>query len=44
MTDIEKMQKVTDWFDANHHLFKLDQYYGIDIIAELYRLVNEVSL
>ena len=43
MTDIEKIQIVNKWFDENHYLFKLDQYYGIDIVAELYQLVQKCS-
>ena len=43
MTDIEKIEIVNKWFDENHYLFKTDQYYGIDIVAELYQLVKKCS-
>lgn len=43
MNDLEKMIKVNAWFDENHRLFKLDEFYGIDIVAELYQLVKECS-
>lgn len=35
------MDKVTKYFQQNYHYYKLDEYYGIDIQAELYRLVKD---
>lgn len=43
MTEIEKMIEINNWFSDNHYLFKLDKYYGIDIVGELYQLVQKCS-
>ena len=41
MTDLEIIEEVNQWFSKNHHMFKTDEYYGIDIVCELYKLVNK---
>lgn len=41
MTDLEVIKEVNDWYSKNHHMFKTDEYYGIDIVCELYKLVNK---
>lgn len=43
MTDLAKMEIVSEWYKKNHHLFKTDQYYGLDIISELFDLVKTCS-
>lgn len=43
MTDLERMRIVTKWFDENKSLFNLDECFGIDIIAELFQLVQEAN-
>jgi hypothetical protein len=40
-TDIEIMQRVDKWFKENHDYLKLDAYYGIDILADVHRVVIE---
>lgn len=32
---------VNEWFGKNHHMFKLTEYYVIDICCELYHLVDQ---
>lgn len=39
-SDIEIMRKVCDWYADNKHLFKTDEFYGINIEADLFRLVK----
>lgn len=39
-SDIELMRKVCDWYADNKHMFKTDEFYGIDIEADLFRLVK----
>ena len=41
MTDLEVIKEVNDWYSENYHMFKTDEYYGIDIVCELYKLVNK---
>lgn len=43
MTDLEIIEEVNKWFSKNHHMFKTDEYYGIDIVCELYKLVNKCA-
>lgn len=43
MTDYEKMEVVSDWVSKNQKLFKLDEYYGLEIISEIFRLVKMCS-
>lgn len=43
MTDLEIIEEVNQWFSKNHHMFKTDEYYGIDIVCELYKLVNKCA-
>ena len=43
MNDIEKMRLINEWFDKNHTLFKLDEYYGVEITNELFQLVKMCS-
>lgn len=43
MNDIEKMRLINEWFGKNHTLFKLDEYYGIEITNELFQLVKTCS-
>jgi len=38
-TEIEVYQRVDKWFKENHDYLKLDAYYGIDIFADVHRLV-----
>jgi len=43
MTDTEKIVAVNKWFSRNYDMFKLDEYYGLDICAELFDLVSKCS-
>lgn len=38
--DERVMVEVNNWFSQNHSMFKLTEYYGIDICGELYNLVK----
>ena len=38
-TDIEIHKQVDKWFRENSGYLKLDAYYGIDIFADVHRLV-----
>jgi hypothetical protein len=44
MDDLKVMKQVFEWYEENHHLFKTDTYYGINIICELYELVKKCSI
>jgi len=39
-SDMEIMHKVCDWYADNKYLFKTDEFYGINIEADLFRLVK----
>lgn len=38
--EILVVRKVDEWYHKHRHLFKTDEIYGINIIADLYNLVK----
>lgn len=43
MRDEELLKIVDEWFNKNHNLFKLEQYYGVDIVIEIFNLLKQID-